>query len=105
MVVAVLNYSEGIFVRFFRKIPYLGPGTNLNFFKVEPGTDCILKSLQKIFRFKNMVFGPIKIPKTFLNFFLRFLGVLVPVRNVKNLIFILQIPEDTVFSTRNYLRF
>ena len=65
------------------------PGTTLVLkkfsLKVVPGTKCSTKIFQKYFRSKNKVFGPVQIPKKklFLNFFLRFLGVLVPVPKAK----------------------
>jgi hypothetical protein len=67
----------------------LVPGTTLAlkkfFLKVVPVTKCSSKIFQKFFRSQNKVFGPVQIPKKylFLNFFLRFLGVFVPVPNAK----------------------
>ena len=77
----------------YRKTPYLVPGSTYvlkqKFMKVVPGTKCSTKIFKQLFRSKNKVFGPVQIPKkkTFPNFFLRFLGVFVPVPNAKKCYF------------------
>jgi hypothetical protein len=59
-----VKYNDGLKQRnYYRKTPYLVPGTTLdlkNFFlKVVPGIKCSNKIFQKFFRSKNKVFEPV----------------------------------------------